>query len=154
MSKKDQEELLEFSRVQDVSEAQILELITGSEISFSQPTSVEACIRPLGGVFKKKGHNTVDSRYLKLAQDVLNLHKVNMDTLPRFTRLEVGVREWIKGMTLIVAGALLCRYPFTRKAGIILIKLGMSYMGLEYYEDIMDYLIDHKILREKIELKG
>ncbi len=145
---------LEHLGIDDDLSEQVLACLAEGGLVSPKSGAMGLCIMPIGVVFKGKKDKTLELKYLKVAQDVLKLHKVNINKLPRSIALEVGAREWIKGMTLIVAGALLCRYPPPiRTAGIWMIRLGMGLIGWEYYDAVTDYLIDNKILREKIELR-
>ncbi len=56
-------------------------------------------------------------------------------------------RDWVKGISLILAGLILVRYPPPfRNWGIALIYAGISCIGNEYYDLIIDYLIDKGLI--------
>ena len=67
----------------------------------------------------------VDENLLELAETILGFFQIDRNKFyvtPAFY-LTVGPESWVKGITIIVAGALLFRYPPpVRTAGIWLIK--------------------------------
>lgn len=95
-----------------------------------------------------------EEKYTTLAKQLVNLHDIDVkDLVTQQVHYSMDTTAWIKGLTLIVGGALLIRYPPPiRTLGVRMVKLGLVYIGWESYDSIMDYLVENKILNEKLEL--
>ncbi|MBM3201198.1 MAG: hypothetical protein FJZ56_02180 [Chlamydiae bacterium] len=57
--------------------------------------------------------------------------------------------KWERAIPLIVAGTILLPFPPTRKFGIMLITMGIEYLGWEYYNHVWDYLDDLNLSFDK-----
>ena len=80
-------------------------------------------------------------------RSILFHHGLNPETdFPKPMHLaQIEKAKWERAIPFIVAGALLVPFPPTRKLGIMLISMGLEYLGWEYYNHIWDYLEERGI---------
>lgn len=60
--------------------------------------------------------------------------------------------DWLIGITLIVAGLMICRYPILRKPGLILIEAGFGAIGYESLHQVIAFLKEKGLINtEQVE---